>query len=300
MLLVLAISALAAAAYLVAEAATLPSRQRRVALRRAATYGRLRLSTRVERESFRERVLDPAEQRLASWVLRADPRASLDAVTAKLLAAGMGRKISPTKFLAAKAALAISLLLVGGLYGRSAGGVLGAVVGALAAGGLAFHAPDFLLSMRAKRRKEEVCRALPDALDLLAVTVEAGLGFDGAIAKLTEHTDGPLAEEFGLALNEMRIGEGRAEALRRMADRVAAPELAAFVRAVIQSDQLGMSLGRILRVQAADSRHRRQAAAEERAMKAPIKMLFPTVLFIFPGMFIVVLGPAVMNFGKVF
>jgi tight adherence protein C len=299
MLLVLAISALAAAAYLVAEAATLPSRQRRVALRRAATYGRLRLSTRVERESFRERVLEPAEQRLAHWVLRADPRASLDAVTAKLLAAGMGRKISPTKFLAAKAALAISLLLVGGVYGQSAGGLLGAVVGALAAGGLAFHVPDFLLSMRAKRRKEEVCRALPDALDLLAVTVEAGLGFDGAIAKLTDHTDGPLAEEFGLALNEMRIGESRSEALRRMADRVAAPELAAFVRAVIQSDQLGMSLGRILRVQAADSRHRRQAAAEERAMKAPIKMLFPTVFFIFPGMFIVILAPAVMNFGKV-
>jgi tight adherence protein C len=300
MLLVLAISALAAAAYLVAEAATLPARQRRVALRRAATYGRLRLSTREERESFRERVLEPAEQRLASWVLRADPRASVDAVTAKLLAAGMGRKVSPTKFLAAKAALAISLFLVGGLYGRSGAGLLGAVVSALVAGGLAFHVPDFLLSMRAKRRKEEVCRALPDALDLLAVSVEAGLGFDGAIAKLTEHTDGPLAEEFGLALNEMRIGESRAEALRRMADRVAAPELAGFVRAVIQSDQLGMSLGRILRVQAADSRHRRQAAAEERAMKAPIKMLFPTVLFIFPGMFIVILAPAVMNFGKVF
>jgi tight adherence protein C len=300
MLLVLAISAFAAAAYLVAEAATLPARQRQVALRRAARYGRLRLSKREERQTFRERVLDPAEQRLASWVLRIDPRASVDAVSAKLLAAGMGRKLSPTTFLAAKAALAISLVVLGGMYGRSAVGFVGAVLAGLAGGAAGFHVPDFLLSMRAKRRKEEVCRALPDALDLLAVSVEAGLGFDGAIAKMTEHTDGPLAEEFGLALNEMRIGESRAEALRRMSDRVAAPELAGFVRAVIQSDQLGMSLGRILRVQAADSRLRRQAAAEEKAMKAPIKMLFPTVLFIFPGMFVVILGPAVMNFGNLF
>jgi tight adherence protein C len=300
MLLVLAISAFAAAAYLVAEAATLPARQRQVALRRAARYGRLRLSKREERQTFRERVLDPAEQRLASWVLRIDPRSSVEAVSAKLLAAGMGRKVSPTTFLAAKAALAISLVVLGGMYGRSAVGVVGAVFAGLAGGALGFHVPDFLLSMRAKRRVDEVCRALPDALDLLAVSVEAGLGFDGAIAKLTDHTDGPLAEEFGLALNEMRIGESRAEALRRMSDRVASPELAGFVRAVIQSDQLGMSLGRILRVQAADSRLRRQAAAEEKAMKAPIKMLFPTVLFIFPGMFVVILGPAVMNFGNLF
>ena len=300
MFLVLGISALAVAAYLVAEAATLPARQRRVALRRAATYGRLRLSSRVERQTFRERVLEPLEHRLASCVLRADPRASVDAVTAKLLAAGVARSVSPTTFLAAKAVAAVSLLVLGGMYGRSASGIAGAVAAALVAGGVGFHLPDFFLSMRAKRRKEEVCRALPDALDLLAVSVEAGLGFDGAIAKLTEHTDGALAEEFGLALNEMRIGESRAEALRRMADRVAAPELASFVRAVIQSDQLGMSLGRILRVQATDSRLRRQAAAEERAMKAPIKMLFPTVLFIFPAMFIVILGPALMNISKVF
>jgi tight adherence protein C len=112
--------------------------------------------------------------------------------------------------------------------------------------------------------------------------------------------DGPLAEEFGLTLGEMRIGESRSEALKKMAERVGSPEMAAFTRAVIQADQLGISLGRILRLQAAEARNRRQAAAEEKAMKAPIKMLFPTVLFIFPAMFIVILGPAFMNLSKLF
>jgi len=130
---------------------------------------------------------------------------------------------------------------------------------------------------------------------VLAVSVEAGLGFDGAIAKLTEHMQGALIDEFALTLGEMRIGESRHDALKKLTERVPSPEVAAFVRAVIQADQLGISLGRILRVQAADSRLRRQAAAEEKAMKAPIKMLFPTVLFIFPAMFLVILGPAFLN-----
>ena len=111
--------------------------------------------------------------------------------------------------------------------------------------------------------------------------------------------DGPLVDEFALLLSEIRIGESRQAALKNMAARVDAPELSSFVRAVVQADQLGISLGRILRVQAADSRLRRQAAAEEKAMKAPIKMLFPTVLFIFPAMFLVLLGPALMNILKV-
>jgi len=149
--------------------------------------------------------------------------------------------------------------------------------------------------MRIKARRERIRSELPDALDLLAVSVEAGLGLDGAIAKLTEHMDGALVEEFALTLGEMRIGEARPDALKKLADRVPAPELAAFVRSVLQADQLGISLGRILRVQAADSRLRRQAAAEEKAMKAPIKMLFPTAMFIFPAMFVVVLGPAMLN-----
>ena len=141
---------------------------------------------------------------------------------------------------------------------------------------------------------------LPDALDLLAVSVEAGMGFDGAISKLTEHMEGPLADEFALALGEMRIGESRSNALTKMMKRVNTAEFSAFVRSIIQADQIGISLGRILKVQAADTRARRQLAAEERAMKAPIKMLFPTVLFIFPAMFIVILGPAFLNLSELF
>ena len=112
--------------------------------------------------------------------------------------------------------------------------------------------------------------------------------------------DGALSEEFGLTLGEMRIGESRQDALKKMAERIDTPELSAFVRAIVQADQLGISLGRILRVQAADTRLRRQAAAEERAMKAPIKMLFPTVMFIFPAMFLVILGPALLGLSKLF
>jgi len=132
------------------------------------------------------------------------------------------------------------------------------------------------------------------------VSVEAGLGFDGAISKLTEYMHGPLADEFALTLSEIRIGESRQDALKKLAERTSTQELSSFVRAIIQADQLGISLGRILRVQATDSRNKRQAAAEEKAMKAPIKMLFPTVLFIFPAMFLVILGPAFLNLSKVF
>jgi tight adherence protein C len=160
--------------------------------------------------------------------------------------------------------------------------------------------PDTALTFRARSRKEAIRAELPDCLDLLAVSVEAGMGFDGAIQKLTDHMEGPLVDEFSLALGEMRVGESRADALRHLVDRVDVNEMAAFVRAIIQADQLGISLGRILRVQAADARHRRQAAAEEKAMKAPIKMLFPTALFIFPAMFVVVLGPAMLSLLEIF
>jgi tight adherence protein C len=215
------------------------------------------------------------------------------------MAAGISRTVSPTGFLAAKGLLALSGLFVGSMLGaaRGAGGLL---MGAIILGATGFIAPDYGLTLKARGRKERIRADLPDALDLLAVSVEAGLGFDASLAKINEHMEGPLAEEFGLTLSEMRIGESRSEALKSLSERVDAQELSAFTRALIQADQLGTSLGRILRVQAADARLRRQAAAEERAMKAPIKMLFPTVLFIFPAMFLVILGPAILNVQKLF
>jgi tight adherence protein C len=217
----------------------------------------------------------------------------------KLLAAGLANKIQPNQFLALKGAAASGGLVVGFLVGVGSS-PMSAFLFALMFGAAGFFGPDFFVSMRARRRQEQVRAELPDALDLLAVSVEAGMGFDGAITKLTEHMDGALSEEFSLTLGEMRVGESRQEALKKMADRVDTPELSAFVRAIIQADQLGISLGRILRVQAADTRLRRQAAAEERAMKAPIKMLFPTVMFIFPAMFLVILGPALLGLSKLF
>jgi tight adherence protein C len=225
---------------------------------------------------------------------------TVETVRLKLLAAGVGDRITPNTFLALKAVLALPGAFFGFTLGSAMFGGLGLVLG-LAGGGFGgFAMPGFLLNSRMRRRREQIKAELPDALDLLAVCVEAGMGFDGAIAKLTDHMEGALVEEFELTLNEMRIGEGRQDALKKMAERVEIPEINAFSRAIIQADQLGISLGRILRVQAADTRLRRQAAAEEKAMKAPIKMLFPTVAFIFPAMFLVILGPAILNIKKVF
>lgn len=299
MLLALAVACLALAVFLAGDVATLPARQRSSSVRRAATYGTMRVAADAPRERFSERALLPLKTWLASVVLRLSPKLTVDAISLKLLAAGLGRRVSPTGFLAAKGALAVGGLVLGMMLGAAVG-LLGGVLFGVALGALGFIGPELVVSSRERSRKERVRAELPDALDLLAVSVEAGLGFDGAIAKLTEHMDGPLTEEFAITLGEMRIGESRHVALKKMSDRVDTPEIAAFTRAIIQADQLGLSLGRILRVQAADTRLRRQAAAEERAMKAPIKMLFPTVLFIFPTMFLVILGPAFLNLAKLF
>jgi tight adherence protein C len=238
---------------------------------------------------------------LARMVLRISPRSSVETVTNKLMRAGLSRKVSPTGYLASKALLALG----GFLGGQVVAGAVGAngskaILLSLGIALVGFVLPDVVVTLKSRTRKEILRAELPDALDLLAVSVEAGLGFDSAIAKLTEHMEGPLADEFALTLGEMRVGESRQNALTKMMKRVETPELSAFVRAIIQADTLGISLGRILKVQASDTRTRRQLAAEERAMKAPIKMLFPTVLFIFPAMFIIILGPAFMNLSELF
>jgi tight adherence protein C len=301
MLLALAVALLAAAVYLAGEVVTYPARERQQSLRRASNYGRFRFAgAGPERLRFRERVVGPLSDRLARLALRVDPRVSVESVGLRLLAAGMGRTMTPTSFLAAKAAAAGVGGAFGLLVGASSWGILGALACCLlfALGG--FTLPGVWVSGKARRRREEIRAQLPDALDLLAVSVEAGLGFDGAVAKLTEHMEGSLTDEFSLTLGEIRIGEARQDALKKMAVRVATPEVGSFTRAIIQADQLGISLGRILRLQATDSRLKRQAAAEEKAMKAPIKMLFPTVAFIFPAMFLVILGPAFINLSKLF
>jgi tight adherence protein C len=298
MLLALAVVCLSVAAYLVGETLTQPARERLALRRRASSYGRIAVLRDPARERFTVRVVTPLKEWLAARVLRAVPRTSIESVADKLLAAGLGGKVSAKGFLAAKGAIAIGGAAVGLLFGAGSG-VLAGILAALTVAGIGFMTPDILVGGRAKRRREQIRAELPDALDLLAVSVEAGLGFDGAITKVTENLEGALTEEFALALNEMRIGESRQDALKKLADRTGTPELASFTRAIIQADQLGISLGRVLRVQATDTRLRRQAAAEERAMKTPIKMLFPTVAFIFPAMFLVILGPALLNLMKI-
>ena len=299
LILIIASACLAGATFVIGHVASAPERDRRALVRRAAAYGAVRVPDgREERRSFHERVFAPAASKLARLMLRVNRRDSVELVQQRLLAAGLGH-ISPNSFLAVKGFLAGAGAFFGLVLwiGTGRGIAFLMLLGLVAAG---YIAPGYVVGVRARGRRDRVQAALPDALDLLAVSVEAGLGFDAAISKLIDHMEGPLIDEFGLALSEMRVGESRQDALKKLSARVDSPELSAFVRAIIQADQLGISLGRILRVQAVDTRLKRQAAAEERAMKAPIKMLFPTVAFIFPAMFIVVLGPALISLSKVF
>ncbi|MBA3734199.1 MAG: type II secretion system F family protein [Actinobacteria bacterium] len=298
MTLILAIAAVGGAVFYLAEVATSPMRNRRNLVHRAANYGLVRRTSGTELPRFRDRALDPLIAKVARFVLRINPRISSEIISAKLMAAGM-RKTSPTTIIGAKGILAAGGFFFGAVLG-SASAPKYMFLTAILFAGIGAFAPNLYLQTRIRSRQAAVSAQLPDALDLLAVSVEAGLGFDGAVQKLTEHMDGPLIEEFELALGGIRIGEGRIEALKKMADRSASQEMSSFVRAIIQADQLGISLGRILKVQAGDTRLKRQLLAEEKAAKAPIKMMFPTVIFIFPAMFLVILGPAFLNLAKLF
>jgi tight adherence protein C len=296
MLLILAVVCLAGAVFAVGQLVTLPAREREASLRRASSWARgkaIQAQLPLQRRTFRQ-----VKERIARMVLRLNPKTSIEQVAFRLLAAGLGRRITPTGFLAGKALLALGGMAFGLMIGSGSSAALGIVLGLMFAA-VGFIAPDFFVNSRAKSRRTQLTADLPDALDLLAVSVEAGLGFDAAMAKVTETMGGPVAEEFALTLSEIRIGESRVEALKKFAERAGTPEISSFARSIIQADQFGISLGRILRVQASESRLRRQAAAEERAMKAPIKMLFPTVMFIFPAMFVVTLGPAFLQIRKV-
>jgi tight adherence protein C len=297
MLLIVAIATVGFAAYYVAELASAPTRNRRNLVHRAANYGREKI-TGNELPKFRERVMVPVTAHVAKLMFKVNPKASSEAVAKKLMAAGM-RNSSPNGFIASQGIFALAAGFFGLLLFGAAKPAMAPFFG-IGMAVLGFMGPTFVLNSRVRSRSAAVAAELPDALDLLSVSVEAGLGFDGAVQKLTEHMNGPLIEEFELALGEMRIGESRVEALKKMSERSASQEMGSFVRAIIQADQLGISLGRILRIQAGDTRLKRQLLAEEKAMKAPIKMLFPTVAFIFPAMFIVILGPAFLNLSKIF
>lgn len=300
-LLVLALICLGAAVFLVGQLVTLPAQERQRFRKHVAEYGneRQRQVLKATDESLKTRVAMPIVERFAKLVLRINPKTTIDGVAYKLVSAGVSRRISPTTFLALKGIGPIVLGLLG-LAVASSMSPLMTFAMVIGFGALGFILPDYIVNSKIRTRQERIRAQLPDALDLLAVSVEAGLGFDSAVTRLIDSLEGPLIDEFNLTLSEIRVGESRPEALRKLAERAAVSELSAFTRALIQADTLGISLGRILRIQAADARDKRQLAAEERAMKAPIKMLFPTVLFIFPSMFIVTIGPAFLSLTALF
>jgi tight adherence protein C len=196
--------------------------------------------------------------------------------------------------------------VIGSVVGVALGVVIGALSGktftaillAAAFGALFFVIPDRVIAGRGKSRKERIDADLPDALDLLAICIEAGMSLDAALGQLVDHMTGPLADEFAQTLAEIRIGESRPDALRRLAERCNLPAMTTFARAIIQSDQLGLPLGRALRIQARDARVHREQTAEERAAKMPVKMIVPTAIFIFPVIFFVVVGPAMIDLFK--
>jgi len=298
MLLLLAFLCLAGSLTLAGQLVTAPRRQRQESLRRARAYsdpdGEATERPALERLSARH------GERLARVALRFDPRANEEKVGERLVASGLARVFSPVEFLAAGVVLGAIGVVLGGLIGVLQGSTTESVLLAVMFGAVGYFGLDVYITLRTRGCRDEMRRDLPDALDVLAVSVEAGLGFDGALAKLSEHKEGPLVEQFELVLNELSIGESRSSALRRMADRVNIPELSSVVSSLIQSEQLGTPLGRVLRTQASESRNRRRVAAEERAAKAPVKMIVPTGIFIFPAVFIVIIGPAMITIFNAF
>ncbi len=242
---------------------------------------------------FKERVLRSLVDTGVTVIARFIPPHSLTRLDEKLIQAGRPGGLSALEFTALRWLLA----LIGGgaaaVVALSSGLPVGkGLYAGLLVGFLAYVYPHVWLNSRVRARQKEILKALPDALDLLTVAVDAGLGFDAALMKVAYRWDNALTQEFRRVLDELHMGVPRAEALRRMAQRTGVPELASFVAILIQSERLGASITRVLHAQADAMRTRRRQRAEEEAHKAPVKMMIPLVLFVFPALFIVIVGPA--------
>ena len=241
-----------------------------------------------------ERTLRPLATRLSGVAQRFASPSKVSRTEKRLSMAGNPGELRTIDFLGMKLVVA-SLLGFGFLgFGLLTGSPAFGFVAALALGGLGFFFPEIWLSRRIKKRQKAVLMAVPDTLDLLTISVRAGLSFDGALAKVVEKVQGPLSNEFRRALAEIRVGKARRDALRDIIGRTEVPALSNFIGAIVQAEQLGVPIAKVLTVQSEQLRIERRQRAEEMAAKAPIKMLFPLVGCIFPSMFIVILGPAVI------
>ncbi|SHE87746.1 type II secretion system F family protein [Desulforamulus putei] len=248
-----------------------------------------------------QRAIRPALAGIAGRLVRIIPAAREAELQKKIITAGNPGNLSAREWMVIKYLGAVGL---GFLFWSWAGLTDKSLPQSIFLAGvgipLGWLSPDLYIHSRIKQRKTQVEKALPDALDLLTVSVEAGLGFDGALMKVAEKTRGVLADEFVIMLQECHMGKPRREALRDMADRVAVDDLSGFCGSVILADTLGISIGNVLRTQSQQMRQKRRQRSEEMAMKAPIKMLFPMVFFIFPAIFVILLGPAVLQIMKAF
>ena len=245
---------------------------------------------------LRERAVSPVLSGLTAVGRQLTPKGYVEKVRQKLLSAGIGTEEALDRFLAIRVVTAVAAPVAMWfvwtkvpLEGIAKLGATGFVAFLLIAG------PDAQLNRKVDERQFELRRRLPDVMDLLVISVEAGLGFEQALDRTIAVVPGPLSEEFSRMLGEVRAGANRADALRGLDQRTNLPEIRAFVLAILQADTFGVSIGRVLRSQAEEMRIRRRQLAQERAQKAPVKMMLPMVFCVFPALFAVVLGPAIIN-----
>jgi tight adherence protein C len=249
-------------------------------------------------QPFTDRVIYPMARKLGEIAIRFTPQNALQSISKKLELAGSPARMDPTMLLALQF---IGALIFGGLVllvfslGSLTWPLGRKILVALIFCFLGFYFPQLWLSSKISRRQKEIRKAMPDALDLLTICVEAGLGFDAAMSKVSEKWESELSMAFARVIQEIQLGKVRREALRDMSERVGLPELTSFVAAVIQSEQLGVSMAKVLRIQSDQMRVKRRQMAEEEAHKAPLKMLIPMTLLIFPSLMIVLLTPAALR-----
>lgn len=244
--------------------------------------------------SFVERVLTPGLGRMAGAARRFSPAGINDKISRRLDLAGNPEKWDVERILAFKTLGMVGFGFFTLLLALPRGiGPAVVYVGIAAAAG--FYLPDILLYNAGTKRQALMQKALPDALDLLTISVEAGLGFDAALSQVARNTPGPLAAEFFRVLKEMQIGTGRANAFRALSERTDLPELRGFITSMVQADSFGIPIANVLRTQAGEMRLKRQQRAEEKAQKVPVKVLFPLIFTILPALFVVILGPGVLS-----